>query len=39
MASKVRSIFLQADNVLIRPLDKMQVFHDQIEQKQKELQP
>jgi len=39
MASKVRSVFLQADNALIRPSDKTQVFHDQIEQKQKELQP
>ena len=39
MASKVRSVFIQADNALIRPSDKTQVFHDQIEQKQKELQP
>jgi structural maintenance of chromosome 4 len=39
MASRVRSFFLQADNALIHPSDKTQVFHDQIEQKQKELQP
>lgn len=31
--------FLLLDHVLIRSLDKTQVFHVQIEQKQKELQP
>lgn len=39
MASKVRPALVQADNVFIRSSDKTQVFHDQIEQKQKELQP
>jgi structural maintenance of chromosome 4 len=31
--------FLLLDHALIRPSDKTQVFHVQIEQKQKELQP
>jgi chromosome segregation ATPase len=39
IASKAFIVFLLLDHVLIRPSDKTQVFHVQIEQKQKELQP